>query len=390
VTAAVERTLAELAPALSWLRTSGIQRRAGDPDAGGVHAWIDEAAGTPGFLYSEITGYFMTLCVHLARLQPREDWLARATAAATWIVERAMTPDGAVLARKYADAAGDRADPYSFTNRRVLFFDLAMVGYGLVLTARATGDDRWRAAARRAADFALRAFEVNGERFAAFDLASSTPTPHGPRWSQDFGSFQVKGAYFLSALAEDLGASGAPYRALCDRILTAALSSQRPDGRFPTDRAGDATHLHPHTYTIEGLLGLAANGGRADVLPAVGRALDWSFQTCLRPDAPMQQWAETPGKVIAGLRSDVVAQSLRAHALYRALVPDAAWPWERDLPAVWQWLDGFRLPSGGLSYGLDEHGKRSAHANAWCQMFAIEARIAAAGAWAAGTPLILT
>ena len=390
MTAAVDRTLAELAPALDWLRTSGIQRPPGDPDAGGVHAWIDEASGTPGFLYSEITGYFMTLCVHLARLQPGADWLARASAAASWIVDRAMTPEGAVLARKYADAASDHADPYSFTNRRVLFFDTAMVGYGLVLTARATGDERWRAAARRAADFVLRAFEVNRERFAAFDLSTGTPTPHGPRWSQDFGSFQLKGAYFLRALADDVGAGGAPYRDLCDRILEASLSSQRPDGRFPTDRAGDATHLHPHTYTIEGLLGLAANWGRTDVLPAVARAIDWSFRTCLRPDRPMQQWADTPGKVISGLRSDVVAQSLRAQALYRCLVPGASWAWERDLPAVWQWLDQFQLPSGGLSYGLDEHGKRSTHANAWCQMFAIEARLAAAGAWAPGTPLILT
>ncbi|MEZ4368136.1 MAG: hypothetical protein R2939_17925 [Kofleriaceae bacterium] len=337
----------ELRPALAWLRTSGIQRPDGDADAGGVHAWIDEATGRPGFLYSEITGYFMTHAAWLARLQPEAGWLERARGAAAWIVDRAMTPDGAVLARKYGDAAGEAGDPYSFTGRRVLYFDATMVGYGLVLTARATGEARWRDAARRIADHLLVAFEVGGERFAAHDLATATPTPHGDRWSQDFGSFQLKSAYFLMALAQDLGDAGAPYRALCDRVLAGALATQRDDGRFPTDRAGDATHLHPHTYTIEGLLGLVANHGRTDLLPAIARAIDWSFSVALRPTSPVQQWSATPGRTIAGLRSDVVAQSLRAHAIYRQLAPSPGWAWEAELPAIWALLDGFRPRAAG-------------------------------------------
>ncbi len=50
---------------LAWLARSNIQIAEG-PDAGGVRAWLDETPGPPGFIYSEITGYFITLCCQLA------------------------------------------------------------------------------------------------------------------------------------------------------------------------------------------------------------------------------------------------------------------------------------------------------------------------------------
>ena len=366
--------LGDLAPQLAWLRNSGIQLASG-PDAGGVRSWLDETPGAAppkhGFIYSEITGYFMTLCRQLA-LAGDPEWIARGEHAAAWIVDRALHPSGAVLSRKYADLESGKADPYSFENGRIAFFDCAMVGFGLLQIHALTGAGKWLDAAVRIGGFLEREFGTAlADGHSTFDLNTGARTPPADRWSAHFAPFELKGAMFLDALADTTGSS-AP-RAFANRILEQALAAQLASGRFPTNQSGSATHLHPHTYTIEGLIYLAARRDQPELARAAARGVDWSFQTCLdRPDQ-MQQWSEDGAATIEELRSDTLAQSLRAYALLKAMLPESRWGWEDHIPARYDQLATFALPSGGTSYGQDEYGAKSHHANAWCHMFAVEA-----------------
>jgi len=355
---------------------SGIQLPPGHPDAGGVRAWLDETpdrGGEPGFIYSEITGYFMTLCHQLARLGGHE-WVPRGERAAAWIVEHALHPSGAVLSRKYDDAARGAADPYSFENGRIALFDCAMVGFGLLQIHTLTGDRRWLDAAVRIGGFLERAFGTAiADRHSTFDVKTMSPVPASDRWSAHFGPFQLKCALFLDALT-DATTDPAP-RAFANRILAHALAAQHPSGRFPTTPSGTTTHLHPHTYTVEGLLYLGARHGRPDLVQAAAHAIDWSVTTCLGRSPQLQQWSEDAPAVIEGLRSDVLAQSLRAYELVKLLSPQTTWAWESQVPGLFGQLASFTLPSGGTSYGRDEYGPRPHHANAWCHFFAIEAQL---------------
>lgn len=366
--------LTAVRPALDWLKDSGIQESRG-ADAGGVYAWLDEAGGGPSFLYSEITGYFMTLCTHLHLHDPEGGWLHRAKAAGAWIVGRAQREDGAVLCRKWLDPERAAVDPYSFEHKKTLFFDCAMVGTGLLRLYEETQAARWLEAAQHLGEFSLRAFESSDRRVrhAVFDLARGQPEPPGDRWSAHFGPFQLKGAMFFVSLARATGDEA--YRAFAERILAGALAVQRDDGRFPTSLAADATHLHPHSYAIEGLLWLAAHEGRRELLGPAARAIDGMFRTCLVPRRPIQQWSDSPEHVFPGVRTDALAQALRAYHLAKRLDDTLAWPWEEVIPSLHDRLDSHRLASGGLRYGEDEYGKKPTHANAWCQFFAIEASL---------------
>jgi hypothetical protein len=359
---------------LAWLRDSGIQAPPGAPDAGGVFAWIDESTGAPAYVYSEITGYFMSLAVHVARWRPHEDWLARAERAGEWIVGTAMDERGAVLARKYADPAASAADPYSFDNRRVLFFDCAMVGFGLTNLYEATGRAAWLDAATRVGRFVQRAFESADQRtrHPIFDLKTGAAPPPEPRWSRHFGSYELKGAMFLDSLARHTG--DASFRAMSDRILADALASQQPSGRFPTHLPAAATHLHPHCYTIEGLQWLLARRDDAALRAPVRRAIEWMFTTCLLPadGRQLHQWSEEPQLVFAGMRNDALAQALRTVEVASWLDPAFAPPWRDALPALQAQLDGATLPSGGTVYGVDEMGPKPRHANAWVHFFSTE------------------
>ncbi len=358
---------------LAWLARSNIQIVDG-PDAGGVRAWLDETPGPPGFIYSEITGYFITLCCQLAR-QGDRSWIEPAERAAAWIVERAMHPSGAVLSRKYEQQPERAAaDPYSFENGRIAFFDCAMVGFGLVELHALTGNARWLDGATAIAGFLESAFASAPEDgHSTFDANTMTAVAAAPRWSSHFGPFELKGALFLDALAAATGAS-AP-RAFVERLVRLALERQHPSGRFPTMPAGDTTHLHPHTYTIEGLIYLSARHDRRDLLEAAVRGVDWSVTTCLARQPQLQQWSEKAELRIEGLRSDVLAQTLRAYEVIKLLAPETRWPWEAEIDALHAQLDSFTLPSGGTAYGRDEYGARAGHANAWCHFFAVEAKL---------------
>lgn len=370
-----QQIVSGLQPQLDWLRASGVQVSDG-PDEGGVFAWVD-AQGTDGsFLYSEITGYFMTLATHLSRVAPEDDWVARAERAAGWIVNVAMLDDGAMLTRKYPDANRGSDDPFSFDRGLSIFFDCAMVGFGLVNTYEASGNKEWLTAATRLADFCLEAFESSDEstRYAAYDTRKREPLPAADRWSHHFGSFELKSAMFFDSLASQTGNDA--YSRFVERILPTALVDQHPSGRFGTNLTGEMTHLHPHNYTIEALLYLAGRQGRSDLLEHAKRAIDFAFAKCLNRDGKIvQAWSEKQDLVIPELRSDVLAQSLRSYQTAKLLDPAASWAWEERVPELEALLDSFSMPNGGTSYGQDEYGAKSSHANAWCHFFNTEMRL---------------
>lgn len=378
----LEQRRERLRRGLRWLRESGIQEVRGD-DAGGVYAWIDADSGAPSYVYSEITGYFVTLCVQIRRNleklglsaeESADDWLARGAAAARWIVEVAQHPSGAILSRKYARDT-EPPDPWSFSGGRVAYFDCAMVGYGLTLLHEVTGERRWLDAADRIGQYLLACHESRDgqSRYAAFDVLSGQPVPEGERWSQHFGPFEFKSACFLDSLALATGKSA--YRELLERTLQVALGGQEASGRFVTHPERKSTHLHPHSYTIEGLLYMAAATGRRDLLAPACRGIDWMFRTCLVGERPLQQWSEEPARCIAGTRSDALSQALRAYEIVKSLDPSQAWDWEPQVPALYERLRSHQTPEGATSYGEDETGVKRQHRNSWCHFFRMEAEL---------------
>jgi hypothetical protein len=362
---------------VGWLKESPIQALSG-ADAGGVFAWIDEATGQRPYLYSEITGYFMTLGSHLARVYPNDAgyWLERAKLAADWIMNVALRPNGALLSRKYPDRNAGARDMYSFENGVSAFFDCAMVGHGLLNVYGLTNEDRHLEAAIRLADFCLKAFESQDKRirYALYDTRHSTPMKAEPRWSACWGPFEVKSVMFFHKLY--LHTNIDAYLAFVERVSADALRAQTVVGGFGTGINPNIVHLHPHNYTVEGLLYLAAHGIRKDLRKAIHRAIDFTFATCLAgAGGALQQYSDNPAMRIPGIRSDVLAQSLRTFYIASIIDPQLEWLWESDVEKHLRVMDGFTLASGGTSYGEDENGRRHLHANAWCHFFNVEMRL---------------
>ena len=136
------------------------------------------------------------------------------------------------------------------------------------------------------------------------------------------------------------------------------------------------THLHPHNYTIEGLQYLMGRQERSALGEPVREAVGFIFERCLDPAGRVvQAWSESGDLDIAGIRSDVLAQSLRSYYAAKLLDDGAVWSWESRIPELFARMETYTLDSGGTAYGEDEYGQKTRHANAWCHFFNTEMRI---------------
>ena len=92
--------------AITWVRSSGIQNISDDAAVrGSFNAWYEQDKEVYPFVYSEITGYLVTLVCYLWKRLQDERYLTRAQMAGDWLLNTTHEPNGGFRCRA-ADAAG--------------------------------------------------------------------------------------------------------------------------------------------------------------------------------------------------------------------------------------------------------------------------------------------
>ena len=198
----LSRRSAEVADAArrieGWLLDSPVQLRGG-PHRGGVAGWL-EADGRPGFVYLEITGYYLTLLAWLATGSAGSEAraaqaLEHGQAGLAWM--RAVTAGGAVPpTRLYLTPDGD-----DWRNRAVFSFDLAMAARGAeCFGAVAPAADA--ATPVRELSHRLEAICSNTVPLASHTVLEAPGAALPERWSTRPGPHHVKAAAALLRLPE--------------------------------------------------------------------------------------------------------------------------------------------------------------------------------------------
>ena len=353
----------------SWLLDSGVQLSAG-AHRGGVAGWLDVRGGAE-FVYLEITGYYLTMLAGLAEVSPgsgARGALARERgwAALRWM--RAVTVNGAVPhTRVYLSHERD-----DWRNRATFSFDLAMAARGVGCFGEVVGAGE---TATLLHDLCDRLAETcAGSVPLASHVLRDGPGGYLPdRWSTRPGPHHVKAAAAILRLPVDVVDP-----ALADACRkTVGYWATTMQSTWPCDE------LHPLLYGVEGLLVLAPAMG-AQMLDAA----EAIYERLLRLQAadgslPAMRGAST------GVRSDVLAQALRAGALLRAAGRLRDDGWESRLDALAALLVRHVRCDGAVLFAADQ-----GLANAWCAMFAhqallLHARAAEAALSSRGTRLLV-
>ncbi len=245
------------AAARRWLVGSGIRSRNGAAGGrGAVHRGFDAARGALLPPYPEITAYAVQFHLRWSGGAAGEDMNA-ARESGEWLLS--IQADGA------SPAPG--AFPYSVDQGRAhggyFTFDSAIVGHSLLDLAAATGDERFRAAAERAARWVLRQQNTDGS------FCAGTGGVQPVSWASDGNCLHGKLALFLGRMWQ--AGRDATYRAGALALLRWLASLQRADGGIMTARGSDYVLTHVHCYAVEGLLAGAVMLGEQQYLDIAAR-----------------------------------------------------------------------------------------------------------------------
>ena len=317
-----------------WLLDGPAQLREGE-HAGGVVGSFD-AQGRAGYVYGEITGYYLHWLADLpGELAPRA---ARAAAAVAW------------CERQFARGVPQTRIPLvavepDWRNEALFLFDLAMLAGGLGRAIHHRLVPVPAALCARLGEV-LTEFVRDGRLLPLQRLRGEAPLPD--RWSTRLDNFEVKAATRILMLAAET------------ELPSAVVDACRA---FVAERAPRAAQapvelLHPTLYYIEGVLA-AQREAWPGTAPLLVRLLALANDEGALPEAP-----DAPGV----WRSDVLAQALRAGVLLRAHdVPGA--PARERLDTLARALAARVDAQGAIPFRSDAPPL----ANVWCAMFAEQA-----------------
>jgi uncharacterized protein YyaL (SSP411 family) len=356
-----------------WLLNSGIQAK-----NGGFYSWRDAADDSHAYLYSEITGYAITALCFLHKLTGDTVFLSRARSAAQWIEQDALDPSGGVLTRNYVR---DAIEHYSFERGNIYSFDCAMVAFGMLKLYQSVSNERYLDIAEGIISFLNKQMlKPEGTYYPVFDTKIGRPWEDQKKWSTQSGSFHCKLALCLCELSRIKKDN--VYKAAAKRLISSSIEDFYKGGRFVTSLYDGTSHLHPYSYTLEGMLYYAHATLDDSFKGTAAAAYGWAsgFQD---KNGGLPTRVSSDGRPQAtSNRSDIQAQMLRL-SYYLSSSVDR----ERLLERLLQMQDTVSECKGAFLFGADADGSVKNHQNSWCSMFALQALCLAAGR--AGKDLVL-
>lgn len=332
-----------------WLLQSGVQIDKG-AERGGVAGWLDEG-GRPEFVYLEIAGYYLTAMAWLSSgAASSADYAvaARQSAhrAADWIANYISSQD--LLTRLYLSKQAD-----DWRNSGVFTFDLAMAarGLGATIANPTVGTEEHREALNKLCTM-LDNISFSAEVMASHESVPGTATAMPDRWSTRPGPHHLKAAAAVLGLP-----AGAASKALND---VARRTWEHWAAALMAD-AWPCQELHPLLYGMEGML--IREGRSRGMRLADAERLFMRLMELQRPDGTLTETVS--GGIV---RSDVLAQALRAGLLLRGRQYLVGSRWTEQLDRLADALLDFVQPDGGVLFARNQ-----SISNTWCAMFAHQA-----------------
>lgn len=354
--------------AFSWLLNSGIQDKSVHSETtGGVNAWLDLKNQSYPFVYAEITGYAVNAFLFYYSVTGQSSYLDAAIRAGDWLLNAQYSETGLIKTRiNQRDYQKPYFDSWVFT------FDQWVIIYGLVNLAEVSGKSVYLEHAERVAKLLMKStVRPDGFFCPIFDVEKNKALTPGDKWSRQSGSFHAKALMPLQKLYEVT--SNEEYRNCALKLIRKTISIQQKDGRFITQDSEGSTHLHPHIYSLEGLLSFGLLEGNPECLQSAENGIKWVLDRQLEEGSIYSFFVD--GKFLPYVRADILAQALRVgvilvqHGILKG--------YEENLRRLREKLLFYQMTAGsengGFLYGQEQDGTIHYHLNAWVTMFAAQA-----------------
>jgi hypothetical protein len=337
---------------------------------GSFNAWYEQDTQAYPFIYSEITGYLVTLMCYLWERKHDERYLRSATMAGDWLLDTTLEPNGGFRCLYPLRPTG-----FDFKQSQMYAFDNGMVLNGLVNLYRVSRQEKYLASAVTAADWLVySAQKPTGAFYPIYQLDEDRFFESDKEWSICSGSYHAKIAIGLLNLY-DL-THKRKYLDAAVRVCDFALGCQDETGRFISFLSRGGTNAHPHCYTAEGLWVAGTYLDRGDYLASSAHAVRWLLDR-QSPEGYIPR-LYLDNQPVYSERVDAICQTLRLAILHTA---EARLPETysgriellRSLIPKYQAFDEDSRVDGGFYFGYGSNGHVIPHVNVWVTAFAVQA-----------------
>jgi len=227
----------------NWLITSGLfVSDVNDKNCGGVHSFYDEKENQYGFLYPEITGYFISCLRFLNNQQHKEIFSQYAKYSSDWLI-KIYEEYGAII----QGINSNSKDNFSYS------FDSAICAKGLLDYYELNNEKKYLDYGKQImTDLATEAITSDGSVKPFKDISTNKYQESDQVWYKQEGCLHIKTAipYFqLYTISNDekqlkIGTK------ICEKINT----YQNSDGSIKLHTNSEIINLHTLCYALEGLL----------------------------------------------------------------------------------------------------------------------------------------
>jgi hypothetical protein len=322
------------------------------------------------FVYSQATGYALNLLITNKKLVPSKRIDEAIDLATFYLTNLSFNKKrGAVKCRFLADKGW--LDNYCT-------FDNIIIANALINRHRMDGDKEALRVAKKILDY-IENNLFSGEGFYARYIGGENRYQNDPiKWSTGSGSFHAKAALPFLNMYDLTGDKD--YLDFIRKIIPGILRCQDTSGRFVTNTSTNETFMHPHLYTLEGLIVAERYLKNTAISRAIDKGLGWCGSMRMAHAGLMAYY--TSNKRIEAGSPDINSQYLRL-LLLRGVDPGDEYikaligrilQFQRDNPRDAKTFGGFQI--GEIWFYNHEtriFEKFRNHINTWATVFALNA-----------------
>jgi len=262
---------------IQWINHSGLFQKDGE-NKGGVHSYFDQNSSKFGFLYPEITGYFINSQRFLYKITDDKQLIDNAVLSSEWLIKIYEKLGGIVQGINTDNSRGNL----------VYSFDTAICANAFLDSYMLSQNEKYLNFAKLLSNWIMdNAIESNGTLKPYKNLDSDNFDESTDLWYKQKGCFHIKTVIPLIKLYKITNDES--YLKKSELICSTYNNYKKPDGSLALHSNNTIIHLHSLCYALEGLLHCYSATKNEQYLTNCFECLNWC-ENKIADDGSTELW----------------------------------------------------------------------------------------------------
>jgi len=263
----------------NWLLSSGIAISSpNSSNYGSVHSFYNSKNSSFGFLYPEITGYYIDTLYFLFNLENQEKYKILVESSGNWLIKIFEKFGGIVMGIENEKPIQNIA----------FSFDTSICSSAMLKCHAMTNDSKFFKFAKNLLDWIIDgSIEEDGTILPFYDLKTKKFSENDQVWYKQKGCLNIKTAIPFFKFYQITNSQN--YLKIAEKISNSYKIFQKSDGSFSIHENSSVINLHTQCYALEGLLFAFHVTKQKQYLSACEKALDWSVNH-MENDGGIRLW----------------------------------------------------------------------------------------------------